>query len=147
MEKENLNNNDFNNNSFSAKKILVVDDILYVVRSISKILSDEGYQVLTAFSGKEALAILKQHSPDLITIDQKLPDMTGINLVEQIKKLNLEVFPKIIFISAVYDKEQIGAILKNLVSNYILKPFKKSKLIETVNELIGDNINLKQNKK
>lgn len=142
MEKENLSEN---NNSYSnlTKKILVVDDILYVVKSISKILTDEGFQVLTALSGKQALEVLKKVTPDLITIDQKLPDMTGIKLVEEIKKLNLDVFPKIIFISAVYDKEQIGIILKKLVNNYILKPFKKSKLIETINELIGDNNNLK----
>jgi CheY-like chemotaxis protein len=137
LEKENFN--DYEYNSSLSKKILVVDDILYVVKSISKILTDEGYYVLTALTGKEALEILKTFTPDLITIDQKLPDMTGNTLLEEIKKLDLDIFPKIIFISAVYDKDLIGKILKKFVNNYILKPFKKSKLIETVNELIGEN--------
>ena len=142
MENDNLN--DYNINDFnlsSAKKILVIDDILYVVKSISRILTDEGYYVLSALTGKEALEILKKFSPDLITIDQKLPDMTGVKLLEEIKKLDFEIFPKIVFISAIYDKEQIESVLKLYVSNYILKPFKKSKLIEIVNNLIGDTKN------
>lgn len=139
MEKDNLNDLD-NIEDFNpgfAKKVLVIDDILYVVKSISKILTDEGYYVLSALTGKEALELLKKFKPDLITIDQKLPDMTGIKLLEEIKKIDFEIFPKIIFISAVYDKEQIESVLKLYVSNYILKPFKKSKLLEIVNNLIG----------
>ncbi len=120
----------------SAKKILVVDDILYVVKSISKILTEAGYYVFTAMSGKKALEVLKKYPVDLITIDQKLPDMNGVKLVEEIRKLNIELFPKIIFISAIYDKEEIQSILTHSVDNFILKPFKKNKLLEIVNELI-----------
>ena len=150
MEKDDLN--DYNIDGFNSgysKKILVIDDILYVVKSISRILTDEGYYVLSALTGKEALEILKKYKPDLITIDQKLPDMSGIKLLEEIKKLDFETFPKIIFISAIYDKDQIEAILKLFVSNYILKPFKKSKLLEIVNDLIGEkaNINIKEENK
>ena len=134
-----INNFDENNIDIdklsSFKKILVVDDILYVVKSISKILTDEGYYVFTAMTGKEALEALKKYPIDLITIDQKLPDMSGVKLVEEIRKLNIELFPKIIFISAIYDKEEIQSILTHSVDNFILKPFKKNKLLEIVNEL------------
>ena len=67
-------------------KVLVVDDILYVVKSISRILQAEGFFVLTARSGREALQKFKEYSPDLVTVDQKLPDMTGQQLVEIIRK-------------------------------------------------------------
>ena len=145
---ENTDNLNFNGiDSEFTKKVLVIDDILYVVKSISKILTDEGYYVLSALTGKEALELLKTFKPDLITIDQKLPDMTGTKLLEEIKKIDFEIFPKIIFISAVYEKEQIEAILKQYVSNYILKPFKKNKLLEIVNNLIGIKEDMKGNKK
>ncbi len=119
------------------KKILVVDDITYVVKSISKILRDEGYFVITAMSGNEALTKFSKYMPDLITIDQKLPDMTGIQLVERIRKSSVEYKPKIVFISAVYDKDEIKNILNLDIDNYLLKPFQKSKLAEMIRELLG----------
>jgi two-component system chemotaxis response regulator CheY len=118
------------------KKILIVDDILYVVRSITKILRDAGYSILTATTGKEALEKFKRHSPDLVTIDQKLPDMTGLQLVERIHALSPEIPPKIIFISSVYDREEIREIMKHKIGDYLLKPFQKAKLLEAVRKLI-----------
>ena len=130
-EEENLVGKNF-------KKILVVDDIMYVVKSISKILRDEGYFVITAMSGNEAISKFVKYSPDLITIDQKLPDMTGIQLVEKILSSNTELKPKLVFITAVYEKDEVKSILNLDVDNYLLKPFKKNKLIEIVKELIGE---------
>jgi len=120
------------------KKILVVDDIMYVVKSISKILRDEGYFVITAMSGNEALSKFFKYSPDLVTIDQKLPDMTGIQLVEKIQTSNANPKPKIVFITAVYEKDEVRSILNLDVDNYLLKPFQKNKLISIVKELIGE---------
>ncbi len=119
------------------KKVLVVDDILYVVKSISKILREEGFFVITALSGNEAFDKFIKYAPDLITIDQKLPDMSGIQLVEKIRKHNIEPQPKIIFISGVQDKEEIKSILQLEINNYLLKPFRKNDLISVVRELIG----------
>jgi CheY-like chemotaxis protein len=126
--------------SFSAspfKKVLVVDDILYVVKSISKILQDEGYFVVTATTGKEAMFKCKQFAPNLVTIDQRLPDMTGLQLAEKISALAGIRRPKIVFISSVYDKEEIREIMSHKIDDYLLKPFKKAKLVETVMRLIG----------
>lgn len=125
-------------NDLQYKIILIVEDILYVLKSIETVLKEEGYYVITAMNGKDALEIFKKYSPDLVSIDQKLPDMNGTKLLEEINKLNLVKKPKIIFISANYDKDEIQNILKQNVSNYLIKPFKKNKLIEVVKNLIGD---------
>jgi CheY-like chemotaxis protein len=132
---EELSQNELLSKNF--KKILVVDDIMYVVKSISKILRDEGYFVITAMSGNEALTKYTKFMPDLITIDQKLPDMTGMQLVDKIRQINVGYKPKIVFISAVYDKEEIKNILNLEIDNYLLKPFKKNKLAEMVKEILG----------
>jgi CheY-like chemotaxis protein len=120
----------------SFKKILIVDDIMYVVKSLTRILRDEGYFILTATSGKEALGKFKAYSPDLVTIDQKLPDMTGLQLVDMILSLKSSRPPRIIFISSVYDRDEIKEIMKHGIDDYLLKPFQKAKLIETVRRLI-----------
>lgn len=118
-------------------KILVVDDILYVVKSIGRVLSGEGYFVLTSRTGREALQKFKEYSPDLVTIDQKLPDMTGKQLVQMIRKIDTTGKARIIFISAVDDKQEIQSILQQGIDDYLVKPFKKNRLIETVKSLIG----------
>jgi two-component system, chemotaxis family, chemotaxis protein CheY len=119
------------------KKVLVVDDITYVVRSISKILKGAGYFVITAMAGKEAIEKFARYKPDLVTIDQKLPDMTGIQLVEKIRRLEGGEKPKLIFISAVQEKDEIKSILHLKIDNYILKPFRKEILIDAVKKLLG----------
>ena len=118
------------------KKVLVVDDITYVVKSISNILRSEKYFVFTAMNGRDAISKFKNYTPDLITIDQKLPDMSGIELVKNIRKLEGGDKTKIIFISGVHEKEEIKTILNLGIENYILKPFKKQTLIDIVKELL-----------
>ncbi len=118
-------------------KILVVDDILYVVKSISRILQSEGYFVLTARNGREALKKFMDYSPDLITVDQKLPDMTGEQLVKLIRTQKESEKAKIIFISAVDDKTEIQEIMKQNIDDYLVKPFKRSRLVDTVKGLVG----------
>ncbi|MAG13366.1 MAG: hypothetical protein CMN78_02090 [Spirochaetales bacterium] len=118
------------------KKVLVVDDITYVVRSIGRILEAEGYFVLTAKTGQEALDKFADYSPDLITVDQKLPDMTGLQLVGRIRRRSEGAKAKIVFISGVTDKSEIQSILLEEIDGYLVKPFKKARLIETVRALV-----------
>ena len=119
-----------------TKKILVVDDLLYVAKTIAKILLNEGYKVITAMSGKEALEKFRRYNPDLITIDQKLPDMTGFELVLKLRELKKGQNAKIIFISGVHDKDVIESILQLGIKYYLLKPVSNSKLLETVQQVL-----------
>lgn len=119
------------------KKVLVVDDITYVVKSISRILTGAGYFVISAMTGKDALEKFRRYKPDLLTVDQKLPDMTGDHLVELIRETEAGRKTPVIFISAVHNRSEIKPIINLGVSCYILKPFKKEKLLENVRRLIG----------
>jgi CheY-like chemotaxis protein len=124
------------NDKKEIKKILVVDDLLYVAKFISSILKEEGYYVITAMSGRETLKKFIRFNPDLITIDQKLPDMTGFELVLKLRELSKGQNVKIIFISGVYEKEVIESILDLGINSYLLKPVKRNKLLETVQQLL-----------
>ena len=87
-------------------------------------------------SGRETLKKFLRFNPDLITIDQKLPDMTGFELVLKLRKLKKGENAKIIFISGVYEKEIIESILQLGIKDYLLKPVKRIKLLETVERLL-----------
>ena len=58
--------------------ILIVDDETTILQSLSGILSDEGYETLTASNGYEALKIIEEESPDLVLLDIWMPGMDGI---------------------------------------------------------------------
>lgn len=117
-------------------KVLVVDDILYVAKSISRVLSTEGFFVLTARTGLEAIEKFTEYAPDLVTVDQKLPDMSGLQLVEKIREIDPKGKSRIIVISAVDDRQEIQAILKHGIDDYLIKPFKKKRLVDTVKALL-----------
>ena len=75
----------------------------------------------------------------MITIDQQLPDTTGLALVREIRRLQKESRPKIIIISAVHDKKEIQSILQLGVDDYLLKPFKKTKLVSIVKRIMWEH--------
>ena len=118
----------------AIKKILVVDDILYVVKSISKIFQDEGHFVISAVSGSEALEKIFKYSPHLITVDHNLKDMTGLDLIRKVKKINPNI--KILYLSAVHDRKVIKTVLGSGVQHYLIKPFKKNRLLELMKEFL-----------
>lgn len=71
--------------------ILVVDDEPHSLFGISEILSEEGFHTITAENGKEALERFKTNSIDLVITDEKMPDLNGMDLLIEIKKINPDV--------------------------------------------------------
>ena len=74
-----------------SPSILVVDDDPNSLFGVCQILKDEGYQVLPAESGKEALKRLKTDSINMIITDEKMPDMSGMALLSEVKKTDPEI--------------------------------------------------------
>ena len=66
-------------------KILIVDDNDMILKVVSRTLEGEGYEAITAESGKKALEILKREKPDMILMDVMMPEMDGWETIEKIK--------------------------------------------------------------
>ena len=110
------------------KKLLLVDDDKIVLSSLSNIFSKEGYSVLTAQSGSDALETLKKSKVDIIIMDHRMPDMTGLEAFKIIKKL----YPDIIRIMITGDPDLmafIPAIKNGDIEHYICKPWKYETLM------------------
>jgi DNA-binding response OmpR family regulator len=67
-------------------KVLVVDDEKNILKLYQAELQDEGYTVVTASSGKEAIEVFEKENPDIVTLDILMPDMDGIQVLRQIKE-------------------------------------------------------------
>lgn len=114
--------------SYSGK-ILVIDDSQLINSYISDILSNNNFLCLSAYSGSEALNLLKSEVPDLILLDIVLPDITGFEVYLEIHNNIANNNIPVIFLTGVSDAENIKKGLELGAIDYIPKPFKDIELI------------------
>ncbi|BDR56569.1 response regulator YycF [Xylocopilactobacillus apis] len=112
-----------------TKKILVVDDEKPITDIIKFNLSKEGFDVVTAFDGEDALAKTKSESPDLILLDLMLPKIDGLEVARQIRKTQNT---PIIIISAKDDEIDKIIGLELGADDYVTKPFSNRELVARV---------------
>ncbi|MBD3217127.1 MAG: response regulator [candidate division Zixibacteria bacterium] len=110
--------------------ILVVDDEEMLRKLLFKILDKEGYNVLLASSGREALDIISRERVDLIVTDVKMPEMDGFELLKKAK----EKYPRIgvIVMTAFGDAYTVRDALLLGADEYITKPFKSFEIVMVV---------------
>ncbi|MEJ2166965.1 MAG: sigma-54 dependent transcriptional regulator [Desulfobacterales bacterium] len=125
--------------------ILIVDDEKNYLLVLSAVLEDEGYEVLTALSGPEALEIHKTSDLDLILTDMKMPGMSGIELLENIKAIDPDL-PVIMMTAHGTVDKAVEAMQKGAYS-YILKPFDNDRLIIYVKKAIAMYQVVKENRR
>ena len=109
-------------------KVLVVDDSKLINSYIIEILSTNKYFTYSAYSGSEALQLLKSEIPDLILLDVVLPDITGFEVYIEILKDNSTKDIPVIFLTGSSDAENIRKGLELGAIDYISKPFKDIEL-------------------
>ena len=115
--------------------ILVVDDEKNYLLVLSAVLEDEGYEVLAANGGHEALEIQKSSDLDLILTDMKMPSMDGIELLENVKALDPDL-PVIMMTAHGTIDKAVEAMQKGAYS-YILKPFDNERLTMYVKKAVA----------
>jgi len=102
--------------------ILVVDDELMMRNLLEKILMRDGYNIITAENGQDALEVLQRDKIDIVISDMKMPEMNGFDLLKIIKK----EYPRIgmIMMTAYGDTYTVKDALLLGADEYITKPFK-----------------------
>ena len=125
--------------------ILVVDDEKNYLLVLSAVLEDEGYEVLTARGGQEALEIQESSDLDLILTDMKMPAMDGIKLLENIKALDPDL-PVIMMTAHGTVDKAVEAMQKGAYS-YILKPFDNERLTIYVKKAVAMYQMVKENRR
>ncbi|HLL48805.1 MAG TPA: sigma-54 dependent transcriptional regulator, partial [Longimicrobiaceae bacterium] len=106
--------------------VLIVDDEELLVKSCGQILSSEGYTVHTEGRGRSALEMVRRHRPDLILADLHLPDMDGMVLLKEIKKISPESL--VIMITGFATVDSSVEAIRAGAYDYIPKPFTATQL-------------------
>jgi DNA-binding NtrC family response regulator len=110
--------------------ILIIDDETNLVRSLSFALEDEGHSVRGAGTGADGLAAAAEFAPDLILLDLKLPDMSGLEVLEKLTAQKCDA--QVIMISAHGDTRAAVKAVKLGAADYITKPFDLDDLSLTI---------------
>ncbi|MFZ2956329.1 MAG: response regulator [Candidatus Ozemobacteraceae bacterium] len=114
--------------------ILVIEDEANIARAVRDRLTRDGHQVDSQASGAEALAYLRDHSPDLIILDMLMPEMDGFEVIERLHSEPTTRSIPIIVLSVLADDER----LKNLsLAACISKPYRGTELLKTVHDVLA----------
>ena len=108
------------------KQILIVDDDMYIGDMLREVLEREGYGILRAYSGTEALLVLENRKPDLILLDLMLPGLSGEKLLPRIKDI------PIIVVSAKAEISNKVELLLAGAADYVTKPFDVRELLARI---------------
>ncbi len=126
-------------------KVLIVDDAPDTVEIIQKLLSFDGFEVMTAFTGEAGVDKVLQEKPDVVLMDISLPGIDGNEALRQIRKINPNL--SVIMLTAFATVENAILALKEGATDFIKKPFENEHLVHIVNQSLDKSRTLHEKEK
>ena len=123
-----------NKENANVSKILVVDDEHDIVTIIGKVLKKSGYEVMTANDGLECINKVSEELPDLILLDNIMPNMDGPTALTKLKASKKTADIPVIIVTALADQEHITGAQKGGAVEYIVKPFDYVVFLEKIEQ-------------
>jgi DNA-binding response OmpR family regulator len=120
----------------SRKKVLVCDDEPYILESVSYVVREEGYDVLTAEDGNQGLSVFRAERPDLVLLDVMMPGRTGLEICREIKSDELSCGAYIILLTAMGQERDIEDGYQSGADEYMTKPFSPRFLRKRLHQLL-----------
>jgi len=129
----------------NEKTVLFVDDEVYILNCIRRLLRDEGYRLLTAKSGKEGLIGLEKQPAQLVISDQRMPGMTGIEFLQAVRELYPDTVR--VMLSGYVDVAMIvDSINKGEIYRFLGKPWNDVELRTSIRQCLAHYDILQQNR-
>lgn len=116
------------------RTVMVVDDEMHIRRFLRHLLEAEGFKVLEARTGRDAIALAREQVPDVMLLDLMLPDINGFDVLKEIKEQEETRNVSVIMLSIIQDREKgyrLGA------SDYLSKPIDREKLLDRIARYVG----------
>jgi two-component system chemotaxis response regulator CheY len=124
-----------------SKKILIVDDAIFMRTILKGILERAGYTIVAdAGDGKKAVDTYKElysteKKPDLIIMDITMPEMDGISALKELKLFDKEV--KVVMCSSLTSQHTVVEAVRSGAKHFISKPFDEQNVVETIQKVLG----------
>lgn len=115
--------------------IMVVDDAAFMRSKCSQLLTQNGFQVIEACNGADAVSKYQQSSPDAVLLDITMPDMDGVQALKEIVSINSNA--KVTMVTAMGQQSMVMECLKAGAKDFVVKPFDANRVIEAVKKMLG----------
>ena len=122
----------------ACQKILIADDSIYIRQSLNMTLSHEGYAVIEAVDGLEALDQLSKEAPDLLLLDIEMPNLNGYDVLSIVRSHQEFSTLKIIMLTSRSSEKHKHRANELGANAYLMKPCAHDDLLETIKSLFGD---------
>lgn len=120
-----------------TKTLLIADDEPNIVISVEYLMKREGFEVLVAGDGEEALAKIRQHRPDLVLLDVMMPKLNGFDVCQAVRADPALSGVRILMLTAKGRETEVAKGLALGADVYMTKPFSTRELVEKVRQLLG----------
>jgi two-component system alkaline phosphatase synthesis response regulator PhoP len=123
----------------AERRVLVVDDEMHIVHVVAIKLRNNGYEVITANNGAEALELARQENPDIVVTDYQMPVMSGLELVKELRGDDITKSIPVILLTArsfAISKEEQEALR---ISTCLSKPFSPRELLGDIEDILHKN--------
>ena len=124
--------------------ILIIDDEVNLRQTLARILHNAGFEVTTAENGSQGITLLSQQAFDLVYMDIRMPDMSGLEVLKIIHADHPQL--RVILFTAQPDLNSAVEALRNGATDYLLKPLKPEEVIRRTNSILAD-LNVERRKK
>jgi len=121
-----------------SKKILVVDDDPFILMSLEFLFKKNGFDVMVARNGREALDLVEKQLPAVVLLDIMMPDVDGYAICKHIKSHKKLKDAKVVFMSAKSREADIRKGLDLGASLYVTKPFSTRNLLKQIQDLLNN---------
>lgn len=116
-------------------KVLIVDDQFGIRTLLNEVLQKEGYEIYQAANGLQALQVMKQHAPDLVLLDIKIPGMDGLEILKKMKETNPDI--RVIIMTAYGELDMIEKTKKLGALAHFSKPFDIEEIRNAVKQYVS----------
>lgn len=121
----------------ATKRVLICDDDPVILRLLQVNLELEGYDVLLAHHGEQAIEVANEQKPDLVILDIMMPRLDGYQTCERLKANEETKGIPVVFLSAKAQQADIEKGKEFGVADYLTKPFDPNDLVDVVQRLVG----------
>ena len=115
--------------------VMVVDDAAFMRMRCKKILVENGFDVVEAANGLEAVSMYKENHPDMVLMDITMPDMDGLAALKEIKKIDPSA--KVAMVTAMGQQALVMEALKTGAMDFVIKPFDQERVLGTIKKALG----------